>query len=368
MKYSNKKGVSVVICCYNSSKRLPDTLEYLSNQKVRNGLMWEILIVDNNSDDNTSIIAQKVWNSQKKNVPFRVVSEPDSGLSHARKKGVENARYEYIIFCDDDNWLASDYVENAFNIINSKPDYAAIGGQSEAVFDKDAIVPVWFDKFKRDYAVGKQGEKSSDITHTELVWGAGIVIKRSVFLKVYKYPPLLSDRKGKQLHSGGDNEMCLRFILFGFKLYYDDSLKFWHYIPKNRLEESYHSSLKAGFIEASDIVDYYHDFLKLYVRNRNKLFTKLKWELKYWLYIFKIQKIDPNSKIFPKMVNLFTPHFKDRYYEFNEIKKIYKSNKVFKLIKINDKNQKKIISHEATLTGAPMVLKLKETLRQFGKK
>ena len=47
-------GVSVVICCHNSGKRLPETLRHLAAQVVEEGIPWEVVIVDNASTDGSS--------------------------------------------------------------------------------------------------------------------------------------------------------------------------------------------------------------------------------------------------------------------------------------------------------------------------
>ena len=51
------KGVSIIICCYNSSKRLPTTLNTLLNLNVPPLTNWEVIVVNNNSTDTTSELA-----------------------------------------------------------------------------------------------------------------------------------------------------------------------------------------------------------------------------------------------------------------------------------------------------------------------
>ncbi|MBK6904811.1 MAG: glycosyltransferase [Saprospirales bacterium] len=54
-------GVSVVVCCYNSSARLPATLEHLAHQSLPAGLPVEVIVVDNNSKDRTAETALGEW-------------------------------------------------------------------------------------------------------------------------------------------------------------------------------------------------------------------------------------------------------------------------------------------------------------------
>jgi glycosyltransferase involved in cell wall biosynthesis len=135
------KGISVIICCYNSASRLPVTLKHLSQQNVDLVIPWEVIVVDNNSSDNTANIALSYWNASKTNTPLRVIEEKMPGLSFARKKGIREAQYEYIIFCDDDNWLSDNYIQQAYNLMEQHHFAAAFGGQSEAV--SDIPIPEW---------------------------------------------------------------------------------------------------------------------------------------------------------------------------------------------------------------------------------
>lgn len=55
------RGVSVVICCYNSTSRLEATLSHLARQRITQQLDWEVIIVDNGSDDATAELAYRLW-------------------------------------------------------------------------------------------------------------------------------------------------------------------------------------------------------------------------------------------------------------------------------------------------------------------
>src|ERR1700679_3060772 len=102
-----KKGISVIICCYNSAKRLTQTLDHIFRQK---NLVfdWEVIVVDNASTDSTSLIAEQLLSASLHKDKFKIVFEVTPGLIFARKKGVSVAQFDRLLFCDDDNWLAHD--------------------------------------------------------------------------------------------------------------------------------------------------------------------------------------------------------------------------------------------------------------------
>jgi glycosyltransferase involved in cell wall biosynthesis len=101
---SNNINVSIIICCYNSESRISSTLEHIAKQKIEN-LQLEVILVDNNSNDNTAKVAIEVWSKLGNPFSLSILKEPTPGLSYARKKGVSSANGEIIIFCDDDKIL-----------------------------------------------------------------------------------------------------------------------------------------------------------------------------------------------------------------------------------------------------------------------
>jgi glycosyltransferase involved in cell wall biosynthesis len=258
------KGVSVVICCYNSAAKLPETLRHLALQAIPENLQWELVIVNNNSSDQTAAIANSVWKQYAAPTTCTIVDEGTAGLSFARKKGVDIARYEYIIFCDDDNWLASDYISEAYQVLETRPTVGAVGGQSKAVTENGTVFPDWFEKHQGNYAVGKQSDVSGDITARKYLWGSGIAFRKRLFMEAYKkHGSLLTDRTGKELSSGGDAEFSMRIILLGYRLYYQEEMLFEHYIDPSRLQVAYNDQLTAGFDHAFKVLWLYKFFIDL---------------------------------------------------------------------------------------------------------
>jgi len=187
------------------------------------------------------------------------------GLANARIKGVVTATYDYIIFCDDDNWLYNDYVSRSYEIMESNNKIGVLGGRGIAVSDEE--LPFWFNSFQVAYAVGPQTLHSGYIKADSAVWGAGMVIRKYVYKKIIDagFELLNSDRKGNLLSSGGDTEINRLYQLAGFKIYYDERLVFKHFIEKKRLTRNYYARLLAGFNEGGKKIALYNSI----IRNRN---------------------------------------------------------------------------------------------------
>jgi len=243
------KGVSIVICCYNSSKLLPETIRHISLLKIPAGISCEIIVVDNNSNDNTSETAEELLKKYiSGNVTYKILIQPVQGLSAARKMGFENSAYEYIIFCDDDNWLNTDYLEILINTMRKSEKIGAVGGESTAVSDE--LFPKWFQEFSQSYSAGKQSESDGVIAGIQsALWGAGMAVRRSALSELYSkgFRSILSDRKKNVLSSGGDIELCYALRLAGWEIWYESSLKIRHFIPGHRLKWEYLRKLSRGF-------------------------------------------------------------------------------------------------------------------------
>lgn len=260
MNYKTKKGVSVIVCCYNSSLRLSNTLNALVNQKFDSTVPWEIIIVDNASTDDTASIAAQIWQTFNSDIILRVVHEPVPGLGHARYKGINEASYSILLFCDDDNWLAPNYVEGIFTILESDLSIAACGGMGIPVFETSE--PYWFYKYAEAFALGSQEINYEDGQLLSL-YGAGLALQKTVLdeLNQLGFKPLLQDRTGKKLSSAGDTELSYAIVLMGYKLHCSNELKFFHFLPKERLTFNYLSNLFKAFGSDGPVRNLYYAYI-----------------------------------------------------------------------------------------------------------
>ena len=206
---------------------------------------WEIIVVDNASTDKTTECANQLL-SCTTGTEYTVVYEAESGLSSARRKGYTVAKYEYLLFCDDDNWLAENYIQLGYNIMEENPQIGILGGRGDAVFEGPE--PLWFKDFSIDFAVGEQSGAVEALSKVKEVYGAGFIIRKTYLNQLYSsgFKSILSDRKGEQLISGGDIELCYIAPLFGFEIWYCRDLNFKHLMTRPRLNWNYMKRLYDG--------------------------------------------------------------------------------------------------------------------------
>jgi glycosyltransferase involved in cell wall biosynthesis len=292
------KGVSVVICCYNSKSRIKQTLLHLFNQSLEFNETFEIIIVDNNSTDDTDKYVMSICNDYNLNkIDVKIVSEYKSGLNNARICGVINSRFPLIIFCDDDNWLNNRYISMTISHFKNEINLGCIGGNGEAVFENEK--PSWFESHKYGYAAFQISENLIDLTLLpQTVYGAGMALRKDVFLNIIEnFNFLTTDRKGRNLNSGGDTELCLFIKLLGYKVFFDPQLKFKHFITNNRTDWKYCRKLYGSFGNSTIAMQPY--FYQLSTKKN----SFLNWYLQFWGFHFK--------KIFKSIKRLYFFLFKD---------------------------------------------------------
>ena len=233
-----KQGVTILVCVFYGRIRLPATLKHIAAQDFSSGIGCELMVVDNASTDESGPYAEQLWSDLGSPFPMRLLHEPKQGLNHARGTGISHARYEYIILCDDDNWLAPGYAEAACKALESNPRIGIVGGYGQ--FDYETPAPAWLQSFNL-YAGGPQAKSNGRIS-AQFVYGAGAAVRKSAWIALAQagFRSVLTDRAGHQLTSGGDYELCYAMALGGYEIWYDSSMIFRHHIVSKRLTMDYY--------------------------------------------------------------------------------------------------------------------------------
>jgi len=252
-----ENGISVIICCHNSEARIGKVLEHLELQMGLDDTPWEVVIVDNASTDLTA--QQVAAYAEISKLALVVAEEAEPGLSYARLKGLATSRYPYVCFIDDDNWVCRHYIHTVCRILHTQPDVGLCGGRGIAAFENTA--PDWFSDFQAAFAVGEQSARSGYLHETEAkLYGAGVAMRKSAWEKLVSngFTYKLTGRKGKLLSSGEDSELSVAIRLAGYRLWYEDSIYFSHFMPAGRLTLPYLKKLFAAFGGADVVMKAYY--------------------------------------------------------------------------------------------------------------
>jgi glycosyltransferase involved in cell wall biosynthesis len=264
LKNLDRLGISVVLCAYNSKNRIVSTLQHLSQQK---GIFfsWEILLIDNNSLDNTSGIALETWTASLSPCELRIIKEPKAGTMHARHRGIVESGYRYLLFCDDDNWFNPLYVKTAFEIIHNDPAIAAVGGCGILEFEAGFNPSEWVEKFKKTFGAGPQGKIDGDTTDGKgCLYTAGAILDRVWLERLYNFgfTSSLKGRDGKSLVAGEDTELTYALKLIGGKLFYSSQMHFKHFMPRGRITWPYVKKMWRSFGYSDFLISPYVNHFK----------------------------------------------------------------------------------------------------------
>ena len=110
MHYMRNKtpSISVIVPIYNSDKYLQRCIDSILSQDFED---FELLLIDDGSTDNSGDICDKY---AEKDMRVRVFHKKNGGVSSARNLGIENAKGEWVVFIDSDDWVDITMLEKLY--------------------------------------------------------------------------------------------------------------------------------------------------------------------------------------------------------------------------------------------------------------
>ena len=222
--------VTVTIQTYNRAATLAETLESLRHLRCPDATDYEILVVDNNSQDGT---AQVIEQYRRLLAPrLRSVVETRQGLSHARNRALQEARGEIVSFLDDDvivdpSWLAA--VTAAFAAHAA----TVVGGRSYLIYRsrRPAWLPAHYEFYLSRLDYGDQVLVATD--HD--LYGLNLSIRRAAALQVGGFHPSLGRCGRVSLRSGEESDLLRQIRGRGGIVVYEPRAIVGHIVLASRL-------------------------------------------------------------------------------------------------------------------------------------
>jgi glycosyltransferase involved in cell wall biosynthesis len=236
--------ISVLVSTHNPHEgRLRRTLDALFCQTL-DAAQWELVVIDNRSTP--PLNAQALGLQRYSHASL--AQEGRLGLIHGRVAGINNSSGELVVFCDDDNVLAHDFLARAVAIFAADP---ALGNASGKILPEFEVAPApWVAEFGRCFALRDFGDRvcighGATESYPDFAFGGGGAVFRRAALSSF-VESIASGRKaeivgraGSSLDSGEDNHLILTVMKEGYAFGYFPELAMTHLIPAGRLTREY---------------------------------------------------------------------------------------------------------------------------------
>jgi glucosyl-dolichyl phosphate glucuronosyltransferase len=221
-----EKIVSVVVCTYNRLDLLKKCLDSLVEQSV-NKKNFEVLVIDNNSTDNTKKLTKKYV---KKHNNFNYFLEKNQGLSYARNRGYKEAKGKYVAYIDDDAIADKKWVEEIILFTKRKSKINVFGGP----YYRYSInkFPNWFPK---NYGIHTLGNKEKIINiSNEFISGSNMIFKKKILEKLNGFNINLG-MKGSSIGYGEETNILFRLNKVNEKIFYVPKIKVKHLVADYKM-------------------------------------------------------------------------------------------------------------------------------------
>lgn len=281
--------ISVVIPLYNKETQVAHTLQTVLNQTYQD---FEIVIVNDGSTDNSIAEVNKIKDNR-----IRVISQKNAGVSAARNKGIEEAKYDLIAFLDaDDDWK-SDYLENQYTLYLKYPECSVFATNYEFRNSKGKITDTVIKKlpFDCDNGILTNYFEVASCSNPPL-WTSAVMVKKQALKFVGGFPAGI--KSGEDLLTWAKLAVNYK-IAYSIKVLsiYNFDEKFFNANPRKpenidfvgkELDSLYNES-KISSIKR--YIAFWHKVrASVYMRfnERNKIYDEIFLSLKYYVWNYKL--------------------------------------------------------------------------------
>ena len=237
MKNYDLLNISLVICTYNRAEILKITLPFLLKLKQPEKTKMEIIIIDNNSSDDTKSFVTQFIQENNSLTEIKYFFEGKQGVSHARNTGYEYAKGDYVCYLDDECILPEEWLNVAVNTIrDSNP--AILGGPYYGRF-LPGVTSSWCKESFGDSYILKHDLPNGPL-HNKNVSEGNMIIRKDIFKKIGSFDVEYGMTGSKIAYGEGDEfQRRLREALTDEVVWYNPELFVWHLIRNEKISIFY---------------------------------------------------------------------------------------------------------------------------------
>jgi glycosyltransferase involved in cell wall biosynthesis len=238
-------SITVIVCTYNRCQSLAKTLDSIAASKLPEAADWEVLVVDNNSIDETREVV--IGFCEQYGSRFRYVFEPRQGKSHALNTAIRESRGDILAFTDDDVTVEPTWLQNLAATLEDGQ-WAGAGGRTLPAWTVSP--PRWLaldgscSNAVLLYAHFDLGDKPLQLERAP--YGANMAFRREMFERHGGFRTDLGPGPNSEIpRFNEDTEFGRRLMAAGMKLRYEPSAVVYHVVPLERIRKEYF--LKSWF-------------------------------------------------------------------------------------------------------------------------
>jgi glucosyl-dolichyl phosphate glucuronosyltransferase len=227
--------ITVILCTYNRCCLLAAALESVAASVLPESIDWEVLVVDNNSDDQTREVVEDAC--RRSPGRFRYQLEPRQGKSHALNTGIARAKGDVLAFMDDDVEVEPNWLENLTAPLRDGR-FAGSGGR--VLPNWPTSLPSWLApegwSALGPLAAFDQGSDQHPLTDPPV--GTNMAFEKTMFEKYGNFRTDLGPCPGSEIRNE-DSEFGRRLLSAGERLCYEPSAVVHHFVAPERLHPEY---------------------------------------------------------------------------------------------------------------------------------
>ncbi len=232
-------NVTVILCTYNRCQQLANALRSVVRSRLPDGVNWEVLVVDNNSNDQTREVVEGFCRQHPSCI--RYLFEPRQGKSYALNSGIREAKGDVLAFLDDDVTVDPEWLGNlTAPLTNGK--WSGSGGKT---LQAGAFTPPEWLAADGPYSMMSVicacfdlGDQPRELDRPP--YGANMAYRKAMFDKYGGFRTDLGPSSNREIpRPNEDTEFGARLMSAGERLHYEPSAVVYHPVPASRVQKQY---------------------------------------------------------------------------------------------------------------------------------
>ena len=233
-------NITVILCTYNRCQSLAKALDSLAGSILSEAIEWEVLVVDNNSSDQTEAVVEDF--SRRYPGRFRYLFEPRQGKSYALNVGIREALGNILAFVDDDVTVEPMWLQNLTSPLHDSQ-WAGSGGRTKpAIWVSGFVPPRWLaldgpcSLLGALCAYNDPGDAPGELKEPPI--GGNVAFRKEMFDRYGHFRTDLGPFPNSKI-GFEDIEFGRRLMAGGERLCYVPSAVVYHEVPENRVRKDF---------------------------------------------------------------------------------------------------------------------------------